>query len=631
MSSSSKQQQKFMGMVHALQKGDMKQSDASPEIKKVAKDMNPSDVKDFASTKHSGLPKKVKQEIVKRLKEYAMMIPNHQIQPSAPADSLRSDDEMDVKENFPANWLVGRVSDQHSQLGTTPREDYDDTNFDKEDSGQEDLENENMNEAPEIKTITKKEWSKIKKFNKHIGQDGTYYVMAYNDKIGTYLNPVKIVKESVNEELINEDIDTMYLVVALIGQLALAGQLGLEKFADYERRLGPIDSIKKWWKDKKDDKAIKSLIAKIKSDPEMIAFFKMSQNQQKGKFRKLLSTKLSSDEIQYLNRIKKSDLLENVIAKDGKVLSNTNLIGYYEFDRDSDSFWVDDVKKGKGQLSFDTKKEVEDYFKKNEKDALKHLGKLRGKSESITEATASDVIKDLDKVRHDLIKKVDVLIAKKKKLYSNVDIESPMSAEEKQLDKDIQTIFSQIQQLIQQKRKIKTESLNDELSGNDLEMVAGIIDILKQVKDKENRKEIALNMIKQFKEEDIDFDYSKFLSQLKEYGSNLTDTFLLPRHSDKLPGTPADKNAIDNPDSESGNLYEVGLGDWHFKAIQKLYQKAGSFGRKKIAAVITKNPNSNWNKIERELQDSDYYEISDYSDKLGLSEVVENLIKKKTK
>jgi hypothetical protein len=134
-------------------------------------------------------------------------------------------------------------------------------------------------------------------------------------------------------------------------------------------------------------------------------------------------------------------------------------------------------------------------------------------------------------------------------------------------------------------------------------MVVGIIDILKQVKDKENRKEIALNMIKQFKEEDIDFDYSKFLSHLKEYSS--TD--------------------------ENSNLYEVGLGDWHFKAIQKLYQKAGSFGRKKIAAVITKNPNSNWNKIERELQDSDYYEISDYSDKLGLSEVVENLIKKKTK
>jgi undecaprenyl pyrophosphate synthase len=84
------------------------------------------------------------------------------------------------------------------------------------------------------------------------------------------------------------------------------------------------------------------------------------------------------------------------------------------------------------------------------------------KKESVNEATASEIVKDLDKVRHDLIKKVDVLIAKKKKLYSNVDIESPMSADEKQLDKDIQSIFSKIQQIIQQKRKIK-ESINESL------------------------------------------------------------------------------------------------------------------------------------------------------------------------
>jgi hypothetical protein len=74
---------------------------------------------------------------------------------------------------------------------------------------------------------------------------------------------------------------------------------------------------------------------------------------------------------------------------------------------------------------------------------------------------ASEIIKDLDKVRTDLIKKVDVLIAKKKKLYSDVDITTPMSADEKKLDKDIQDIFSQIQQIIQQKRKIKTESVNE--------------------------------------------------------------------------------------------------------------------------------------------------------------------------
>jgi hypothetical protein len=84
--------------------------------------------------------------------------------------------------------------------------------------------------------------------------------------------------------------------------------------------------------------------------------------------------------------------------------------------------------------------------------------------EIVSESTnQSDIIKDLDKVRTDLIKKVDVLIAKKKKLYSNVDIESPMSADEKQLDKDIQSIFSQIQQIIQQKRKIKESKTKEKV------------------------------------------------------------------------------------------------------------------------------------------------------------------------
>ena len=91
-------------------------------------------------------------------------------------------------------------------------------------------------------------------------------------------------------------------------------------------------------------------------------------------------------------------LIESWTVKDGNVLSNGKLIGYYDFDRDSDSFWVDDVKKGKGQLSFETKKEVEDYYKKNERDALKHLGKLR---ESISEATMHHMTREgaLDNLR----------------------------------------------------------------------------------------------------------------------------------------------------------------------------------------------------------------------------------------
>jgi hypothetical protein len=97
--------------------------------------------------------------------------------------------------------------------------------------------------------------------------------------------------------------------------------------------------------------------------------------------------------------MKLKDLLrENWDVKDGKVLSNDKLVGYYEYNRDSDSFWVDDVQKGKGQLSFDTKREVVDYFKKNEKDAIKHLGKLR---ESLSEATMHHMTREgaLDNLR----------------------------------------------------------------------------------------------------------------------------------------------------------------------------------------------------------------------------------------
>jgi len=71
MPASSKQQQKFMGMVHALKKGDIKPSDVSQSVKDAAKSMSKKDAKDFASTSHKGLPRKVKQEILNKLKEYA--------------------------------------------------------------------------------------------------------------------------------------------------------------------------------------------------------------------------------------------------------------------------------------------------------------------------------------------------------------------------------------------------------------------------------------------------------------------------------------------------------------------------------------------------------------------------------
>jgi len=60
----SKKQQRFFGIVRAIQKGE--QAPTTPETAKAAADMKKTDVKKFASTKHKGLPeKKVTTEEIK--------------------------------------------------------------------------------------------------------------------------------------------------------------------------------------------------------------------------------------------------------------------------------------------------------------------------------------------------------------------------------------------------------------------------------------------------------------------------------------------------------------------------------------------------------------------------------------
>ena len=100
MPAKSKQQQKFMGIVHALNKGDVKPSDVTQSVRDVAKTIKKSDAKDFASTKHSGIPKKVKEQILKAFKEYANKMGGDKLGGSgshgyAPQKGLRDDDGYD--------------------------------------------------------------------------------------------------------------------------------------------------------------------------------------------------------------------------------------------------------------------------------------------------------------------------------------------------------------------------------------------------------------------------------------------------------------------------------------------------------------------------------------------------------
>jgi UDP-N-acetylenolpyruvoylglucosamine reductase len=64
----SKKQQRFFGIVRAIQKGEM--APTTPETAKAAKDMKKGDVKDFASTKHKKLPEKIVKKEETELDEY---------------------------------------------------------------------------------------------------------------------------------------------------------------------------------------------------------------------------------------------------------------------------------------------------------------------------------------------------------------------------------------------------------------------------------------------------------------------------------------------------------------------------------------------------------------------------------
>jgi len=66
----STQQQKIMGLALSVKRGDTSKSKVSKSVKDMASKMSEKDLEDFASTKHKGLPKKVKsKETVKKLEE----------------------------------------------------------------------------------------------------------------------------------------------------------------------------------------------------------------------------------------------------------------------------------------------------------------------------------------------------------------------------------------------------------------------------------------------------------------------------------------------------------------------------------------------------------------------------------
>ena len=68
-----------MGLALSVKRGDTPKSKVSKKVQDMSKEMSKKDLKDFASTKHKGLPKKTeKKDDVKKIEESIMLlIQNH--------------------------------------------------------------------------------------------------------------------------------------------------------------------------------------------------------------------------------------------------------------------------------------------------------------------------------------------------------------------------------------------------------------------------------------------------------------------------------------------------------------------------------------------------------------------------
>ena len=135
MPAKSKAQQRFFGVVKGIQKGTGK---GRGKAKTAARDMSPDDVDDFASTKHTGLPNRVKQEtrvvglirkmvreIMAEMKEGGPGSGPHPDDEDNPFDREPTDDELgDIEKQF-----EGDVLDKEREKQRADKEKFRDRQF----------------------------------------------------------------------------------------------------------------------------------------------------------------------------------------------------------------------------------------------------------------------------------------------------------------------------------------------------------------------------------------------------------------------------------------------------------------------------------------------------------------------
>jgi hypothetical protein len=117
------------------------------------------------------------------------------------------------------------------------------------------------------------------------------------------------------EEILNEDssLALMIILQAAVVQGLLLGQMAASGGGD---GFHPIDDLKAWWAKRKKDKAVQSIVDKLKDDPDVAAFMNLSNSAQRGKWYKLIEPKLNDEEKKYLRSITRTPFMNEEVNED---------------------------------------------------------------------------------------------------------------------------------------------------------------------------------------------------------------------------------------------------------------------------------------------------------------------------
>lgn len=109
----------------------------------------------------------------------------------------------------------------------------------------------------------------------------------------------EFINESVEVEMLNEDITNLITTVMLLGQATVLLAVAMDR-AGIDT---PDKKIAEWWKTWKKDRRVNKILDKLNIDPEVQQFLSLPNKEQEGKWQKLLYTKLDKSELDLLTLI----------------------------------------------------------------------------------------------------------------------------------------------------------------------------------------------------------------------------------------------------------------------------------------------------------------------------------------